>query len=142
MIPALALLILGYDIAYYAINVLVWAHLRESELDPVPLRHCIGIPFGEGGGTGKFMPPFKLGEGMAGLTALTARMLLGGEPFPPLLASAYDTGAGTVDRADLPPELSGQLDPDQTGVVPILPGEGVYGVPGYPVGPGIPGGVL
>lgn len=128
MIPALALLIIGYDIAYYAANVLVWAHLRATDKDPVPLRYCIGIPFGDGaGGGGKFMPPFKLATDLPQLEAVTARQLMGGEPWATLLASAYDTGAGTIPNALLPGDGAAQQDPDQTGVIPRLPGENATG---------------
>lgn len=145
MIPALALLILGYDLAYYAINVLVWAHLRTTTLSPVPLRFCFGIPTGDAApGDEQFMPPFQLGIGGAGVE-ITARQLLGGEPLPQISAyvpSAWDTSAGLVPRDQLPPELADQLDPDQSGVLPILPGEGQYGIPGVGVVPGIPPGIL
>lgn len=122
MIPALLLLIIGYDIAYYAVNVLVWAHLREGENDPVPLRYCIGIPVGDNAGGGKFMPPFQIATDLPQLVGVTARQLLGGEPWATLLASAYDTGAGTIPNALLP-DGNAQQDPDQTGVIPRLPGE-------------------
>jgi hypothetical protein len=147
MIPALALLILGYDLAYYALNVLVWAHLRKTELTPVPLRHCFGIPFdGAAGPTGEpFMPPFQFG--VTGATEITGRMLLGGEPFPVGQASIFDQntgpGPGLVTPDQLPDGRS-QLDPDQSGVIPLLPGEGIYGgIPGFPgLSQGIPNGVL
>lgn len=136
MIPALALLILGYDLAYYALNVLVWAHMREGEKDPVPLRYCIGLPMDDGGGGGAFMPPFRIGTDLPQLEAVTGRQLLGGEPWATLLASAYDTGAGTIPGNMLPgtPQAGDDartdppgFDPNRDGVIPRLPGEVVPG---------------
>lgn len=150
MIPALFLLIAGYDLAYYAINVLVWAHFRELDNDPVPLRYCIGIPFGDSPGGAKFVPPFQIGTDLPQLEGVTPRQLLGGEPWTTLLASAYDTSAGSIPGTALPgtPGADGDartdppgFDPNRDSILPRLPGEGVYGgLPGHPgVVNGLPG---
>jgi hypothetical protein len=77
MIPALALLILGYDVAYYALNVLNWAHSRTDGADPVPFRYCIGIPMGKGGGAAKFKAPIRLGASYALIKVAEPRAFFG-----------------------------------------------------------------
>lgn len=76
MILALALIVAGYDVAYYALNVLVWAHKLTTTADPVPLRYCLGIPVGAGGGD-VFKAPFRLGAGLADVDTLPARAFFG-----------------------------------------------------------------
>lgn len=77
MIPALALLIFGYDVAYYAANVLVWAHLRTDGADPVPFRYCLGIPVKDGGGGAPFRAPIRLGFSYPNIKAAEPRAFFG-----------------------------------------------------------------
>lgn len=41
-IAGLALLVVGYALAYYAMTVLVWSRSDATE-DPVPLAKCLGF---------------------------------------------------------------------------------------------------
>lgn len=44
MIPiGVGLLAFGYATAYYAINVLVWAHSGDPHVRPVPFKYCLGL---------------------------------------------------------------------------------------------------
>ncbi len=45
MLPiGVGLLAFGYATAYYAINVLVWAHSGDPHIRPVPFKYCLGLP--------------------------------------------------------------------------------------------------
>lgn len=45
MLPVgVGLLAFGYATAYYAINVLVWAHSGDPHIRPVPFKYCLGLP--------------------------------------------------------------------------------------------------
>lgn len=112
MILPLALFIIGYDLTYYALNVLVWAHARTDGGDPVPFRHCVGIPLGKGGAGAPFKAPFRLGASYALIKAAEPRAFFGegnfvwGEStigtvladfFNKPGAEIYGTGAGNTN---------------------------------------------
>lgn len=95
ILPAIALMIMGYDVAYYAVNVLIWAHARQDTTDPVPLRYCFGFAIKDPGqGTDIFSPPFKLGNGLPGYID-DARALLGGKGGMASLSPTNVTNGGT-----------------------------------------------
>lgn len=63
MIPiGVALLAFGYATAYYAVNVLVWAHSGDPHVRPVPFKYCLGLPIDAKGPSVSqlWMPIFNL----------------------------------------------------------------------------------
>lgn len=148
MILALALIVLGYDLAYYSANVLFWAHKLTTTADPVPLRYCLGIPIaGEAGGD-VFKPPFRLGAGLQGVDALPARAFFGegtvwvpstiGSVFTDIYnffntpgEDLYGTGADSTNPTLPQNGGGGTIGRTATGGLKGAQPPGIVGGPGY-----------
>lgn len=127
VIGGLALLTGGYALAYYGMDVLVWAHTAGNPpQDPVPLSHLIGLPTDTpAAASGTFMPPFKLGTAVPG-SITDARGLLGGTPT----TGAYTPAVGGATGGP-----GSSTDLGATGIGPSVGNTGGGGGTGLPAVP-------